>query len=217
VIGVLSMTVELGHFAELHADGAGARERQVAVLVDCKPDESERAGRILEHPFLATVAATAPEEDLYLDADRVQHLERLRVRARDAYQPGSPASEKSLNAEYVDPVGGEYDGRWLAAEQPVMVDGRETAIADTGWAVIVQERYQDAIQPVGSLGDSLVSQGRVALGAVLALVLGLWLFVAIVFNEAPRRGLFGWLRRRTAAADGPSSSTTHTTESRRAR
>lgn len=229
VIGVLSITVELGRFAELHADGPVDSGRQVAVLVDCKPDEPDlaagrepRAGRILEHPVLANVAANqqAIEQALYVDLDHVQHLNRLRQIAREAYQPGSPAgapAELALNADYPDPVGGEYEGRWLAAVQPVIVDGRNQEVADTGWAVIVQERYEHAIQPVGSLGESLLAQGQVALAAVLALVLGLWLFVALVFNETPRRGIFGWLGRKMSPADGNSNSSTRSTESRRAR
>lgn len=222
VLGVLSITVELGQFAELRAGGAGSDDHQVAVLVDLKPDETLRPGRILEHPYIA--ALLPPEKaamtGLYLERDRVGEFDDLRKMALKNYKPGSPVGaplELSMADDYADTVGGQFAGRWLAAIQPVLVDGRHEDVADTGWAIVVQERYDQAIGPVGGLGDTLKTQGRWALAALVGLVLGLWLFVAVVFNEAPRGRWFGWWRRRGSVGGATMNSTASPTESRRAR
>ncbi len=212
VLGVMSMTVELGHFAELRAGAESSTgDQQFAVLVDLKNDYSGRPGLVLEHPEL-TARSLAPDSNstgIYLSSDQVSTLAAIRAGRRAETSAEAPdLASLSLTNHFQDPVGGNYAGRWLAAMQPVMVEGRTNALADTGWAVIVQERYDTATSPVRHLQDRLVREALLALATVLVVVSGLWAFVAIVLNESPRSRLARWLRRRsgwTGPSLGPSS------------
>lgn len=243
VIGVLAMTVELGHFAELRPDDQDDAD-QIPVLVDSQADASNVRGAVLEHPFLAArlqavrlkePGATVPA--VYLSKDDVQLLEELRplkqriqeikllegplnAAALEPEQRAARAAEmeelvaqfQALSArdDHRDPLSAEderFVGRWIAAFEPVLIEGRPPAAQDTGWAVIVQERYNNAMLPVRALGEQLVRQGLVALGVVVALVTALWGFVVIVLNESPRRGWLARVRRRaglTGVAGSPS-------------
>ncbi len=144
VLGVLTMTVELGRFAELRSDPSS--NNQVAVLVDTRPDDQQRQGSILEHPHLAKQLRNRQKPDAaYLAKTDVRLMEQLR---RHAAHRANGASDEvagpttALLEDYRDPIGGDYGGRWLAACEPVFVDGRSAKAQDTGWVVIVQERLQ---------------------------------------------------------------------------
>lgn len=215
VIGVLYITVELARFADLHSNRDD--RRQIAALVDGREDSKGKRGWILEHEFLTQWVAndkgTPPE--FYLDATRISDLDDLRAKSKAEMDSSSDASLpherkhasleirepiQSLMTDYQDPIGGEFEGDWIAAMQPVFVDGRKWDVADTGWGVIVQERFDDVIAPVRGLRERLVRQGLVALAAVLLVVSALWGFVAIVLNESPTSKFARWLRRRTGWA-----------------
>lgn len=207
VIGVLTMTVELGHFAELRPE-AGSGNNQVAVLVDTRQDENSVQGSILEHPHLTELLQLSRDDQLtyhlpayFLDEPLVRELERLRQQATatDA-PPGESAPEDRLGLleDYRDPIAAadvNFAGRWLAACEPVIVGGRPPEVQDTGWAVIVQERYAAATAPVAQLADRLVRKGLWAFGVVLAVVTLLWGFVIVVLTESPRSKLVVTLRR----------------------
>jgi hypothetical protein len=204
VIGVLGHEVTLGRFAKLRADELSGNH-QLPVLVDSRRDDTGRAGAILEHPGLRSLLAdgrTSPSR-LYVPGDTLEDLERLRrlrLAKRDewgeaASDPAEAVQAKKLAwlEDYHDPIGGEFEGRWLAAAEPVEVNSRpELSARDTGWAVIVQERYDAAITPVAQLRDRLWWRARLAVGVVLLVVAAMWGFVIGVLNEWPR---FRWLRR----------------------
>jgi tRNA A-37 threonylcarbamoyl transferase component Bud32 len=158
VRGVLCMTVELGRFGVLQI---GLGKDQVAVLVETRTDWIEgrsRQGLILHHPRLAELrlkqfrGQDGPIPVFRLDRPRVQLLEQLRrLRLRQDHERKELPWEEQLtrqqaalpgtfDANYQDPVGGDYAGRWWAAFEPVFVTGRADPIKDTGWVVIVQER-----------------------------------------------------------------------------
>jgi hypothetical protein len=204
VLGVLTMTVNLGKFAELQSNSSG--NNQQAVLIDTRPDEDEQQGRVLEHPGLSTQAVYVSAADLVL-------MEQLRLHAGQrvdrAGQSAGPTS--ALLEDYRDPVG---DGsvRWLAACEPVLVQGRSRQARDTGWVVIVQEKHQEATAPVRMLGSRLVQQGVLALGVVIAVITMLWGFVVIVLTDSPRsrwihslRRSVGWPTPRTVGGTGSGS------------
>ncbi len=155
VLGILAMSVELAEFSSLQLN-----EGQVAVLVDTNPesrtntDAQPRRGLIVHHPHLLTLrteeSTTASEMNFYLSPHRVDQLTTLRKRrlgqARRGRLDVQDATEQSESAvvgyddNYQDPIGRPYGGRWLAAFEPVLVH-REDNVHDTGWIVIVQERY----------------------------------------------------------------------------
>lgn len=104
--------------------------------------------------------------------------------------------ELAIRSHYVDPVGENYQGRWLAAVEPVIVEDRPPAIADTGWAVIVQERYSAASRPVWELAPRLRRMGLIALTVVGMLIVMLWGFVMVVLNDGPHSKALAGIRRR---------------------
>lgn len=206
VVGVIGHGVALGQFAELRADEMSGNN-QLAVLVDGRQDASGRAGAILEHPDLQSLLddADTPVARLYLTGDTLSDLERLR-RMRSERRP-DPAEAQQLNElawieDYRDPVGGAYAGRWLAAIEPVEVNTRPDASRDTGWAVIVQERYRAAIEPVARLRDRLFYRAKLAMAGVLLVVSATWAFVIVVLNESPRTGWLDRFRRRAGVQPG---------------
>lgn len=199
VVGVLSVTVALGNFAELRSGGADGRT-QVAVLADAKPDSSKKPGSVLEHPHLSQLVhnapAGAPIPAYYFDEAGVERLRELVAPQKD------PALRSVVvDRDYRDPVGADasgenYSGRWLAAFRPVIVNERSEGPRDTGWVVIVQEPHATAVQPAQELGQKLVRYGLTALGIVIGVVTVLWGVVMIVLNESPRLGLTAFFRRR---------------------
>lgn len=190
VVGVLSVTVTLGKFAELRAP-EGSERSQVAALVDVKPDSTKRAGSLLEHPHLAELLRNKKPSDpfpaVYFDEARLAKL-------REAVDPKRTTGVS--DTDYRDPVGSPYDGRWLAAVRPVVVAGRDDASRSTGWVVVVQEPHDQAVGPAQALGQKLVRSGLIALGIVIGVVTALWGFVVIVLNESPRFGIGALIKRR---------------------
>ncbi|MGC3965949.1 MAG: protein kinase [Pirellulales bacterium] len=210
VIGVFSVTVALGHFAELRTDDAESAAL-IAALVDAKPDSDNRSGAVLEHPELAELAAAKKPDDpfpaYYFDESGIRRLNSLTTAAPHAERKtGRGAAE----LDYRDPLGGDYEGRWIAAMQPVVVDGRPPESGNTGWVVVVQERYEAALKPAQELGAKLLRYGMTALGVVVLVITTLWGFVMIVLNEAPRWKFATMLRRSaglsTTAVTGASNS-----------
>lgn len=213
VVGVIGHGVALGHFAELRADEMSGNN-QVAVLIDGRQDATGRAGAILEHPDLKPLLddPKTPVSRLYLTSDVLSDLERLRrLRHERRADPAEAqqANELAWIEDYRDPVGGDYAGRWLAAIEPVEINVRPAASGDTGWAVIVQERYAAAIEPVERLRDRLLWRAKLALAVVLLVVSATWAFVIVVLNESPRTGWLDRLRRRAGVQ--PSSNTPDST------
>lgn len=214
VLGVLGQSVGLGHFAELRADERSGND-QLAVLVDAKPDYAGRKGAILEHPGLNERLKQPDDsgEGLHVAPEIVKDIEDLRQLRRERDQPEMHAQETDALArveDYRDPAGGGFAGRWLAAIEPVEVAMRPMPSRDTGWAVIVQEPYSSAVEPVEQLRTQLVMQGVLAAVAVVLVITSLWGFVIVVLNGSPRwRWLARWRRRRelhTASAESSSLS-----------
>lgn len=210
VVGVLSVTVALGEFAELRSREAAAKT-QVAALVDSKPDTTGRAGSLLEHPALAeALKAGKTTPAVYFDEEHTSRWQQLRAPtnsdgdadSRELDSTAFNASKTDHDVNYVDPIGGEYEGRWLAAYRPVVVSRRAADKRNTGWVVIVQERYDAALRPVQDLGDRLMRYGLTALGVVLGIITALWGFVIVVLNESSRWKLPATLRRWAGLSTG---------------
>jgi hypothetical protein len=203
VVGVLCHAVDLGHFAELHADERSGNN-QLPVLIDCRNDETGRRGAILEHPGLGALLSESSQQDrLYLPDNTLDRLGRLRALRRkphsDNMEEAKQVNELSRMDDYHDPIGGEFAGRWLAAAEPVEVVSRhDLSSRDTGWIVVVQERYGAAVSPVQELRDRLLWQAKVATSVVAVALAGLWGFVILVLNESPRLRWFDHWRRQTS-------------------
>jgi serine/threonine-protein kinase len=146
-LGILAMSVDLGQFATLQTE---LGQNQLAALCDTRPafiNNEEQRGLLLHHPYLeqGKLAGLKPEQLLFrVPAERLklfQELRATRLHQNPASGPVEPGVlVETFEAAYSDPVGGKYAGEWMAAWEPVLVNGRPAAIKDTGWIVIVQER-----------------------------------------------------------------------------
>ncbi len=125
-IGVLAMSVELGNF----------NAPRTAILVDTREDRLKggpNSGLVLHHPRLGPRSM----EDLLprLDQASLQHAVKLREARR------SRTHMDSLLEDFCDPLDKRAGGLWLAAFEPVMIQGRsDEKIDDTGWVMIVEDR-----------------------------------------------------------------------------
>jgi hypothetical protein len=193
-LGVLLMTVEVGGFVELLSED-GFSNNFLAALVDLREDADGKKGAILEHPAMADLRKQGvPQKDwkFYMDSAPLY-------------------TESCWDPAYHDPFRTQcpvYDGKWLAASQPVLIEDRPKigAKLDIGWVVVVQERYDSAIGPVNKLESDMITRGWWALALAVSVVTGLWAFVIVVLNDGGRSRLFGFLRRRAGLkSDNPSS------------
>ena len=202
-IGVLCHSVGLGHFAELRADERSGNN-QLPVLVDSRKDETGRRGAILEHPDLKGILAQPGHaaDHVYLPESTLADLKRLRE-LRRAPHHDDPAEAFQTNElawvdDYRDPLEEPARERWLAAIEPVEVlTRRNLSSRDTGWAVLVQERYAAAVRPVQQLRDQLLWRAKLATTVVAVALAGLWGFVILVLNESVRLKWLEHFRRRT--------------------
>lgn len=237
VLGVLASTVELGSFAELRS-GKQEGVDQLAMLVDVRPDETGKAGSVLEHPYLNRLLKSSEGGDdppkLYVQGTQVARLRELidlqkeqrtlqeqLVDAEESSADGAAAGpdapkleakleeiddqimNKSFDSDYADPVGADYDGRWLAALEPVVLEDATRGIRDTGWVVIIQERYESVIRPIYELGSALVRRALVALGVVLGVITAMWgLVIALVSDNSRLARLLKWRRQVGLATEG---------------
>lgn len=149
IIGVIGMSVDVGRFGVLQLEVGNS---QLAVLADLQPDETGKRGLMLHHPGMVpskqSMVYLSPQRVSKLEAQREAGLARARSRnpLKENVQDGSRRAQplpNSFASDYVDPVGGAYAGHWLAAFEPVIIQGRPDMIDDTGWVVIVQERADE--------------------------------------------------------------------------
>jgi hypothetical protein len=89
-------------------------------------------------------------------------------------------------ADYVDPVGRDYAGDWLAAVEPVFVTRGSAEVVDSGWAILVQERRDDTLKPFDQVRTMLRRGGWIALTLVVLVIGILWGVVLLVLN-APKK------------------------------
>ncbi len=180
-IGVVALTVELGHLGE--EEEFAATNRRFVTLVDGR---EEHRGQILQHPLFNEVlkaqALANPGQPMPLP-----DYSEYRVPLDTLPKADDEVTEISL---YDDPLakaeGGEaYDVQWLAAQAPVKLK-----TLDTGLIVLVQENYDIAEAPVRTLGGGVLRNGLFAMLLLLAVVLYLWYLATRALrdpNEAMRR------------------------------
>jgi eukaryotic-like serine/threonine-protein kinase len=161
-LGIMGMTIEVGRFIDLNGHG-----KQFAVLVDMRsgPDR----GLILEHPLF---------EQLIREHGQVPDR-FLRYRLQDNQLPdGSKDDSKERREHYVDPLGedaegAEYNKHWLAEMAIVGLNA-----GNTGWKVIVQESYDQAIgRTLDELRSDLLQKSVIAMVLIAVLSTVLWGFV----------------------------------------
>lgn len=174
--GVLAMTVELGDFVRFSSSAD-----RCALLVDAR--EGNYRGVVLQHPLFNRVLRERKQLPQRF-ADRVVDVDQLQAKN---------------GIEYTDPfagdeLGSEYRGTWIASSAPVTIerllrdgpngdDVRKTE-RKTGLLLIVQQRLEQATQPVTSLGRRLLREALAALAIVLLVTSLLWVFVVQMVRGA---------------------------------
>ncbi len=181
-LGVVGLTIDLSEVTPGRTD-------RFAVLIDTRPDATNgRRGLILRHPYWAAMKGEAEPPLYYADAV---------VKWAEAGDDGAPFD----GAGYADPVSvaagdrpgpAGYDGRWLASVHRVRVGPEKV---DTGWVVMVQERRDEALQPVRDLQWRLGYVGLMATALVLGLVALMWAGMAMVMDTSARSPVTRLLRR----------------------
>ena len=167
VIAILAGTRELGSvlsapYAEykprLGSTPTQNVDRTIAIL-------DSRDGRLLDHPWLHTHIATAPVVML----DRPTQAKLF------------PSDDKDLvhvHNDYSDPVSAHdtetYPGHWLAAFSPV---------GDTGWYALVQERRDQALQPIAAMRGNVLRTWLGALTVSGLLLTLIWGFALKTFSN----------------------------------
>jgi len=148
-IGVMAMSIELGHFADLQAD---LPEGQDVLLVESRkyfmlddngePEGQLGEGLVLHHKDLAKFTATASLPNV--SQSILKHMRGATSR-RNSEGEQSGSRDNLLPADYRDPLRKEP---CLAAFAPVIVATRPASQQDTGWFVIVQQKEQDSELPL---------------------------------------------------------------------
>ena len=163
VIAILAGTRELGSvlsapYAEykprIGATPAHEVDRTIAIL-------DSRDGRLLDHPWLQTNIDKAPVVKLHPSLRK-----KIFTTASDTQDVGK------VRDDYSDPVGRldpqNFSGQWLAAFSPV---------GNTGWYAMVQERRDQALQPVAAMRGNVLRTWLGALTVSGLLLTLIWGFV----------------------------------------
>ncbi len=153
-LGVVACTSQVNRFIEPLDD-----EQQFAVLADLR--EGDNPGVILQHPLF--------DKMMELIGKLPDRFKDYRVTAEDL--PNTPKRERN----YIDPLardaeGAAYDRHWLARMEPVKVRDEKT-----GWVVIVQKAYDEAIgTTLSDLRRGLIRYGFAALAMITLVMAALW-------------------------------------------
>src|ERR1700761_3953418 len=143
------MAVEVNRLVELQGGN-----RQFAVLVDWRSGPNK--GLILQHPLF---------DKLFQDQGRLpERIKNYRLKS-DELPDNKERRESYVDPLGSDPEGDDFDRHWLAEMAPVGI--RE---GNTGWVVIVEESYKEAIGRIlNRLQASLWSSGVLAVAIIATL------------------------------------------------
>lgn len=180
-IGVVALTVELGHLGE--EKEFAFNNRRFVTLVDGR--EGTHRGQILQHPLFNEILEQQATETT--ESPKLRDFSEYVVPIDELPKADEEVGDIELYADPLAsaPEGKAYDRNWLAAQAPVRLE-----TLDTGLIVLVQEDYDSAAAPVKRLGGGVLRNGLWALALALGGVLYLWYLVTRVLrdpNEAMRR------------------------------
>jgi hypothetical protein len=182
------MSSELVGSTRLRGETGRSRDRLV-VLIDTRPDEDQRRGVLVRHPYQEAFRDNPRELPIHTAGDLTVF--------RDGFA-----------ANYTDPVGGEFhrEQGWLAVAEPVIVPDVSAELQDTGWLLLVQEDRAETVKPVRDLRSTLAWYGGLAVVLVAVVLTLVWGFVMIVLNAAPGWRVAQYLRRKVGLKSGLSGS-----------
>jgi hypothetical protein len=140
-----------------------------AVLVD--GHEGDREGTILQHPFFSQISQ--PEGNLTDLQFQIEEsmLKRLK----------EPGTYSYLDPVAAHPQGKNYSGEWIAAMEKVEIARRGSDEFErrqsTSLLLLVQVPAKSITVPVAMMGQKLAKLFLIAVVALLAAIVALWLFV----------------------------------------
>ncbi len=163
-LGVVALTVRVNRFVNLKGN-----ENQFAALVDLR--RGDHTGMVLQHPLFDQLLARSGRLP--------ERLQQYRLAPKDL--PNRPERMVDYRDPLAaDPEGETYDKPWLACMEPVPVRGEKT-----GWEVIVQESYQNAIgATLAKLRSNLIGYGLAALAMIVLVLVSLWSLAFRLLHEA---------------------------------
>jgi len=186
-LGIVGMTIDL-------ADAPPEQTNRFAVLIDTRPDSKNgHRGLILRHPYWANLDHQSDPPMYYADAV-VKWADAVAASDDDRtpFEGGAEYTDP-VSVPYGDTPGQEaYAGLWIASVHRVRV-GPERI--DTGWVVLVQERRDEALQPVRDLQWRLGYVAMIATVVVLVLVALMWSGMVLVMDTSSRSPVTRLLRR----------------------
>ena len=198
VIGVLARTTHLEQLLSQYRGnirGSNGVARTIALA-------DNRNGQLLDHSRLASLDTEEPstnelaasaELNLKLTAE-VAIPEATLQRIRTAGNAAVRLEHYEDPFQTIDPDG--FSGEWLAAF---------SAVGETNWTAIVQERRSDVLRPVVELQAKMRTYAWIAFGIVGSVVAVSWYLVLKSVNE---RGIRHWSRGARpypASTESPSS------------
>jgi eukaryotic-like serine/threonine-protein kinase len=164
-LGIMGSSIEVGEeIIKLPPESS-----QFAVLIDVR--SSDRSGLVLQHPLFETAKR-------YEENRLPERLAKYRIAVDQL------PDAKHGEANYRDPLGEDQEGddyrqRFLAAQAAIEVRGDET-----GWIVVVQDSFNDAIgSTLSELRDKLMRSGQIAVVVIVAVIVSLWWFVVRMFEK----------------------------------
>lgn len=174
---VFVITINLGDFQLLQSSRGAS---QVAVLIEAR--DGPFRGTVLQHPLMDRKRSRGET----LSDQRFQVPERLLDRLLDGD-----------DAVYLDPMtaapsGEEFDGKWIAAMEPITLPESQNAQEvemevpsgrETDLLVLVQYRLSEVLGPVGQLRQELFREGLAAIASILLVTLALWWVVRRVTQD----------------------------------
>jgi eukaryotic-like serine/threonine-protein kinase len=181
--GVMVLTINIGDLELLatKSQDTGPAEQEkdapaspnqftgFAVLVD--GHEGDREGTILQHPFFSQM--TKPEATDAGLQFQIDEAMLKRMKETGTYRYTDPVSE--------DPRGKAYAGEWIAAIEKVEIARRGSDEIErrqsTSLLLLVQVPANSITVPVAMMGQKLARLFLIAVLALLAAIVALWLFV----------------------------------------
>jgi serine/threonine protein kinase len=179
--GVIVLTINVGDLELLHTFSAPPKSKRsdeepepsqftgFAVLVD--GHEGDREGTILQHPFFLEAGNEAPQKSHLRFQIDPSMLKRLKETG--TYRYLDPVSQ--------DPRGARYTGEWIAAMERVEVSRRSLDDFErrqgTSLLLLIQSPASSITGPVAVMSQKLSSLFLIAVLALLAAIVALWLFV----------------------------------------
>jgi len=160
VIGILARTIDLPDLLspwEKRVRGKADKAKRFLSLVDAR----KGGGFLLDHQWMTREAMEGMSDEEAMQKLRLpdEAVRTMRESSRSS-DFRDPIAEAGLDPTYAD--------EWLAAFAPV---------EGTGWVAVVQERRQEALQPVGTLKSVFMQYGIAAL-VVFSVMLGiLWYLI----------------------------------------